>query len=181
MTEGETRELARSGAVAGLCPTTEANLGDGIFPARSYLDANGGISIGSDSQITVSPAEDLRQLEYSQRLRDHARNVLAEGPGGSTGRRLYEAALKGGAKATAQPTGAIAPGRRADIAVLDPDHLALAGRSGDDILDSWIFSGGNACVKDVYVAGKPVIEDRHHRREEQIAASFRAAVKRLSE
>src|SRR5205823_5907946 len=133
MTSEESSALAQSGAVAGLCPTTEANLGDGIFPAKDFLD-KGKIAIGSDSHITVSPAEDLRQLEYSQRLRDHARNVLAEGPGQSTGRSLYQAALKGGAQAVAQPIGAIAPGYRADITVLDPDHPALIGRSGDDIL-----------------------------------------------
>jgi formimidoylglutamate deiminase len=181
MTADETAKLAKSGAIAGLCPTTEANLGDGIFPADQFMRAGGVIAIGSDSHITVSPAEDLRQLEYSQRLRDHARNVLAQGPGQSTGRTLYEAALRGGAKALQQPVGAIAPGQRADIVVLDPDHSALIGRSGDDILDSWIFSGGNACVKDVYVAGLPVIKDRHHAREEEIAKNFRAAVKRLAQ
>jgi formimidoylglutamate deiminase len=180
MTGEETKRLAETGAIVGLCPTTEANLGDGIFPGHQYLEAKGNIAIGSDSHISVSPAEDLRQLEYSQRLRDHARNVLAAAPGQSTGRKLYEAALKGGAQATAQPVGAIAPGYRADIVVLDLDHPALIGREGDDILDSWIFSGGNACVKDVYVAGKEVIKDRHHEREEEILNGFRAAVKRLT-
>jgi formimidoylglutamate deiminase len=181
MTEAETERLALSGAVVGLCPTTEANLGDGIFNAASYLQKNGGISIGSDSHITVSPAEDLRQLEYSQRLSNRARNVLAGGPGRSTGRRLYEAALKGGAQATAQPVGALAPGCRADIVVLDPDHPALIGRAGDDILDAWIFSGGNPCVRDVHVGGEAVIEDRRHKREEEIARNFRATVKRLTQ
>ena len=97
MTAAETEALARSGAIAGLCPTTESNLGDGIFPAVDYMRDGGGIAIGSDSHITVSPAEDLRMLEYSQRLRDRTRNALAAGPGQSTGRTLYEAALKGGA------------------------------------------------------------------------------------
>src|SRR5205823_14599730 len=106
---------------------------------------------------------------------------LAEGPGRSTGRSLYEAALKGGAQASAQPVGALAPGYRADIVVLDPDHPALIGRSGDAILDGWIFSGGNSCVKDVYVAGEAVIEERHHSREEEILKDFRAAVKRLTQ
>ncbi len=181
MTAAETRRLAKSGAVAGLCPTTEANLGDGIFPAVSYLKAGGAIAIGSDSHISVSPADDLRMLEYSQRLRDLTRNALASGPGTSTGRTLFDAALAGGAKAMAQPVGALAPGYRRDIAVLDADHPALIGRSGDSLLDSWIFSGGNACVKDVFVAGAHVVKDRHHVREEEIEAGFRAAVRRLSQ
>ena len=181
MTAAETTRLAASGAIAGLCPMTEANLGDGIFPARQFLDAKGKFGIGTDSNITMSPAEDLRQLEYSQRLATHARTVLAHGPGKSTGRTLLEAALTGGAQALAQPIGQIAPGFRADIVVLDPDHPALIGRAQDDMLDAWIFSGGNACVKDVYVAGSPVITDRHHAREAEIEQRFRAAVKRLQQ
>jgi formiminoglutamate deiminase len=179
MTENETALLARSGAVAGLCPTTEANLGDGIFPADRFLHEGGAIAIGSDSQITVSTAEELRQLEYSQRLRDRARNVLSDGPGRSTGRSLFERALRGGATALTQPIGAIARGGRADIVVLDPDHPSLVGRADDDALDAWIFSGGNACVRDVYVAGDRVIDNRRHAREQEIEADFRAAVKRL--
>lgn len=181
MTEAETGRLAKSGAVAGLCPTTEANLGDGIFPAVSFRKAGGAIAIGSDSHISVSPAEDLRMLEYSQRLRDRTRNALAEEPGASTGRTLFDAALKGGATSMAQPVGALAPGYRADIAVLDADHPSLIGRSGDAVLDSWIFSGGNQCVKDVFVGGSQVVKDRHHVREDEIEAGFRAAMRRLSQ
>lgn len=180
MTEAETTALARSGAVAGLCPTTEANLGDGIFPASHYLRQKGSIAIGSDSHISVSPAEDLRMLEYSQRLRDRTRNALASGPGRSTGRSLYDAALAGGRTSMAQNVGAIAPGYRADIAVLDPDHAAQAGRSGDAILDTWIFSAGNAAVRDVFVGGRQVVKDRHHVDEDRIARRFRAAVERLA-
>ena len=127
----------------------------------------------------MSPAEDLRQLEYSQRLRDRARNVLADGPGRSTGRRLYDASLSGGAKAMAQPVGALAPGLRADICVLDADHPALMGRTGDAILDSWIFSGGNPCVKDMFIAGRHVIADRHHMHEDKIAKAYRKALEKL--
>ncbi|WP_421693419.1 formimidoylglutamate deiminase [Aestuariivirga sp.] len=180
MTAQETAGLARSGAIAGLCPTTEANLGDGIFPAVSYLQEGGAIAIGSDSHITVSPAEDLRMLEYSQRLRDLTRNALAGGPGQSTGRRLFEAALGGGAQSMRQPVGAIAPGYRFDIAVLDSGHALLAGREGDAALDTWIFSGGNALVKDVFVAGGHVVKDRHHAHEETIARNFRSALRRLA-
>jgi formimidoylglutamate deiminase len=179
MTPEETQRLARSGAVAGLCPTTEANLGDGIFNAGSFLREGGAIAIGSDSHISLSVAEELRQLEYSQRLRDRARNVLAGGPECSTGRAIFDAALSGGAAALNQPMGAIAPGHRADIVILDADHPALLGRQGDRVLDSWIFSGGNSCVKDVFVAGEQVVKDRHHFREEAIAAKFRATVERL--
>jgi formimidoylglutamate deiminase len=180
MTEAETMALARSGAIAGLCPTTEANLGDGIFPAVAYMRANGAIAIGSDSHIAVSMAEDLRQLEYSQRLRDLTRNALAGDPDQSTGRTLFEAALAGGAKALAQPVGRLAPGYRADICVLDTDHPALIGRGGDSLLDSWIFSAGNAAVSDMYVAGTRVVADRHHANEEAILNNFRAAVERLT-
>lgn len=180
MTPDETRALAASGAIAGLCPTTEANLGDGIFPAVDYCTARGAIAIGSDSHISVSPAEDLRMLEYSQRLRDRTRNALAAGPGQSTGRTLYEAALKGGAQSMAQPVGAIAPGMRADITVLDAGHPALCGRTGDAALDTWIFSTGNTAVKDVFVAGRHVIKDRLHINEDNIAARFRAALRRLA-
>jgi formimidoylglutamate deiminase len=180
MTDAETKGLAASGAIAGLCPTTEANLGDGTFPATLYRQAGGAISIGSDSHISVSAAEDLRQLEYSQRLRDRTRNALAGGPGQSTGRTLFDAALQGGATAMAQPVGSLAPGFRADICVLDQDHASLAGRSGDAALDTWIFSAGNAVVKDMIVAGQHLVKDRRHIREDSITAAFRAAVERLS-
>ncbi|WP_374331947.1 formimidoylglutamate deiminase [Aestuariivirga sp.] len=179
MTAAETAALARSGAIAGLCPTTEANLGDGIFPATGFMGERGAIAIGSDSHITVSPAEDLRMLEYSQRLRDLTRNALAGGPGRSTGRSLYDAALTGGARSMRQPVGAIAPGLRADITILDAAHPLLAGRAGDAALDTWIFSGGNALVKDVIVGGAHVVKDRHHIHEETIARDFRAALRRL--
>jgi len=179
MTDAETAALARSGVIAGLCPTTEANLGDGIFPAVSFQRDGGVIAIGSDSHITVSPAEDLRMLEYAQRLRDRTRNALAGGPDKSTGRTLYDAALKGGARSMQQPVGAIAPGLRFDIAVLDDAHPLLAGRSGDAALDTWIFSGGNALVKHVFVAGRQVVKDRHHIHEDKIARNFRAALRRL--
>jgi formimidoylglutamate deiminase len=181
MTAEERTRMALCGMIAGLCPTTEANLGDGIFPADAFLKGGGSIAIGSDSHVSVSPAEDLRQLEYSQRLRDRTRNALALGPGRSTGRTLLDAALKGGAVSMAQPVGALAPGFRADIAVLDDEHPALIGRSEDSALDSWIFSGGNACIRDVFVAGEHIVQDRRHIREEVIRKKFRAAVKRLTD
>jgi formimidoylglutamate deiminase len=180
MTAGEIPRLAKSGAVAGLCSTTEANLGDGIFPADAFMKHGGAIAIGSDSQITVSPAEDLRMLEYSQRLRDRTRNALASGSGASTGRSLLEAVLKGGAACLEQPMGAIAVGRRCDIAVLDETHPAMTGRAGDAALDTWIFSAGNAAVKDVIVGGSHVVKDRRHINEDRIQKKFAETVGRLS-
>ncbi len=179
MTKDETARLAKSGAVVGLCPTTEANLGDGIFDAPHFLASGGAFGIGTDSQITVGPAEDLRQLEYSQRLRDRVRNVLSGGPHRSTGRALFDKAVAAGAHAIAQPMGAIAVGKRCDIVVLDPDHPSMLGRSGDEGIDTWIFSAGAPAVKDVLVGGKPVIRDRRHEREEEILLDFRKATTRL--
>jgi formimidoylglutamate deiminase len=178
----ETRRLAASQAVAGLCPTTEANLGDGIFPAVDYMAAGGRIGIGSDSHISVSVAEDLRLLEYGQRLVHRSRTVLAGGADRSTGRRLFEAALKGGAQALGQPMGAIAPGHRADFVLLDQDAPALAGRSGDMALDAWIFSHQTrSAIRDVYVAGQRVVENGRHIRSEELAAQHARALRRLLE
>ena len=180
MTEDETLKLAKSGAIAGLCPTTEANLGDGIFPAGHFLKQGGAIAIGSDSQITISPSEDLRMLEYSQRLRDRTRNALASGAGASTGRSLFDAVLKGGAACLDQPMGAIAVGKRCDIAVLDDAHPALIGRRGDALLDTWVFSAGNPAVKDVIVGGVHVVKDRRNIDEDRIQKRFTETVRRLS-
>ncbi len=181
MSDAETEGLARSGAVAGLCPTTEANLGDGIFPAKSFIAAEGAIAIGSDSHITISPSDDLRILEYSQRLRDRARNVLADGPGASTGRSLYDRTAMGGAQAMGLDTGAIAVGKLADIVVLDENHPALVARTGDDIIDSWIFFGGDACVRDVIAHGQHVVKNRYHVNQEKIFERFRATLSRLQD
>jgi len=179
MDADETRRLAGSGAVAGVCPTTEANLGDGLFPAQDYLNAGGKIAIGSDSNVTLNAAEELRLFEYGQRLATRERNVLAGAPGASTGRRLFDAATSGGAQALGINAGAIEVGKRADIVVLDAEHPALAHRAGDEILDSWIFASADNPVRDVYVAGRKVIEDGHHAREEEIASRFRLALKQL--
>jgi formimidoylglutamate deiminase len=178
----ETRRLSASQAVAGLCPTTEANLGDGLFPAVDYMATGGRIGIGSDSHISVSVAEDLRLLEYGQRLAHRSRTVLAGGADRSTGRRLYEAALKGGAQALGQPMGAIAPGHRADFVLLDSDAPSLAGRSGDMALDAWIFSNqARSAIRDVYVAGSRVVENGRHIRSDEFAARHARALRRLLE
>lgn len=180
MTADESQRLAKSGAVAGLCPTTEANLGDGIFPAVNYLNSNGSMAIGSDSHISISPAEDLRMLEYSQRLKHLTRNALAQGSGRSTGRTLFEKAASGGAIALQQNIGALEVGKRADIVVLDPEHHSLLGRTHDNALDAWIFSVGNAAVRDVYVGGQLVVKDREHLHQAAITQKFKQVLARLS-
>jgi formimidoylglutamate deiminase len=172
--------LAKSGAVAGLCPTTEANLGDGVFPARAFLDAGGAFGIGTDSHVSISVAEDLRMLEYSQRLSHHRRNTLADGPGESTGRSLFNRALKGGAQALQQNSGAIEIGRRADIVVLDLEHPSMLGRAKDQALDAWIFSTGNSAVRDVYVGGRLLVEQGRHINHDAIIQKFKAAQRRLA-
>lgn len=170
--------LAGSGAVAGLCPVTEANLGDGIFRGVDYLGLHGRFGVGSDSHVRVDLADELRTLEYSQRLRDRRRNLLAP-PGASVGRTLLTAAASGGAQALQQPTGAIAPGHRADIVSLDPDHPALAGKSGDDLLDGWLFAAGRPAVDTVHAAGRRVVEAGRHVDATRIETRFRQTMRRL--
>jgi formimidoylglutamate deiminase len=179
MTPEETRALAASGAVVGLCPTTEGNLGDGVFPLPAFLDAGGRFGIGTDSNVATSPVEELRWLEYVQRLVARARNLTEKTVGAATGASLYRRALAGGAAALGRPIGALAPGNRADIVVLDPAHPALLGRVGDALLDSWIFSGNANPVRDVMVGGQWVVRDGAHPHEEQALADYRRAVARL--
>lgn len=179
LTDEEVAGLARSGAVAGLCPTTEANLGDGIFRAREYLKAGGRFGIGTDSHISVNPVEDLRWLEYGQRLVHHGRALLAGGAEKSTGRRLLEAALKGGAQACGRPLGHLAPGQRADLLVLDTDHPLLWGKKEDEILDGWIFAGNARLVAQVIVGGETVVDKGRHRHRDRVAARFRRAMDTL--
>jgi formimidoylglutamate deiminase len=177
MTEAETDRLAASGAVAGLCPITEASLGDGIFAGARYLAAGGHFGIGTDSNIAIDAASELRQLEYSQRLAHRARNVLAERD--SVGRRLIDGALAGGAQALGRPIGAIAPGRRADIVVLDAAHPDLAARSGDLWLDAWVFVAGKPLVKTVLVGGETVVVEGRHLHHEMIAARYRRTISQI--
>lgn len=178
MTGGERRAVAESGAIAGLCPITEANLGDGIFDGAAFLGDGGGFGIGSDSNVFIGVAEELRLLEYTQRLRDHARNVLAP-TGGSTGRALYRHALDGGANACGRRIGRLAPGYRADIVSLDADHPALLCRTGDGWLDGWLFAGDNSVVGDVWVGGRRMVADGRHVNRLAAARSFRETLTRL--
>ncbi len=176
----ETEALARTGAVAGLCPITEANLGDGIFDGVRWFGSGGRVAVGSDSNLHIALAEELRLLEYSQRLRDRARAVLAD-PGGSTGRRLFDAAVAGGARAAGRESGAIAPGLWADLVALDAAHVDLAGRSGDRLLDSFIFAGGNDMVRDVWSAGRHMVKDGRHVRRDEIVPRYARAMAELVE
>jgi formimidoylglutamate deiminase len=180
VTPEETRRLAASGAVAGLCPTTEADLGDGLFPFVDYLAAKGRFGIGSDSNIVVSPAEELRWLEWGQRLARRKRNLVPAAEGQSIGAALWRAALAGGAQALGQPVGAIATGARADFVALDRNHPSLAGHSGDGILDALVFSGAAAAIRHVMVGGRWVVREGRHPAEERIAESYRAAMRRLA-
>ncbi|MPZ09333.1 MAG: formimidoylglutamate deiminase [Kiloniellaceae bacterium] len=180
MSEAETTALAASGAVAGLCPTTEANLGDGLFPAEPYLAAGGRWGIGSDSHISVSPLEELRWFEYGQRLATRRRNVLAgEAAEASVGRRLYTQALAGGAQALGRPIGALEVGRRADLVVLDPDHPEVATLSAERLLDAVVFAGNRNPVRDVMVGGQWVVQEGRHKDEERVQAAYVSAVKQL--
>jgi formimidoylglutamate deiminase len=176
----ELAAIAASAAVVGLCPTTEANLGDGVFDAAAFQEQGGRYGVGSDSNICVSPVQELRWLEYTQRLHHRRRNVLAGGPDRSTGRSLLEHALAGGAQACGRDIGRIAVGARADFIVLDTDHPSLYGRSRDDLLDSWIFAGTGDHVRDVFVGGRCVVADGIHEREKAIEARFRQTLDELA-
>ena len=178
ITPDETARLAASGATVGLCPVTEANLGDGIFAGPAFLAAGGSFGIGSDSNVRISLAEELRGLEYSQRLVHKARNVLAAS-GASVGATLHAAALAGGARALQRPCGAIAPGRLADLVAIDRDDLALAPLAGDALLDGWIFAAGDRVVREVWSAGRPVVRDGRHVARARVAFRYRAALKSL--
>ncbi len=180
MTEGETRRLAATGAVAGLCPITESSLGDGIFNGTTWRDAGGRFGFGSDSYISISLVDEFRTLEYSQRLRDTRRAVLAE-PERSTGRVLYEAGLDGGATAAGRETGAIAAGLWADLCAVGLDNPVLFGRKGDERLDSLIFAGGDGLVRDVWAAGRHVVCEGRHRDHDRITAGYLACIGRLQE
>lgn len=176
----ETRGLAQSGAIAGLCPITEANLGDGIFDATGWFDAGGQIAMGSDSNIRIALAEELRQLDYSQRLRDHSRAALAT-EAHSTGRRLLDAITRGGAVAAGRDTGRIAPGAWADLMALDLTHPDLTGRRGDLILDTYAFAGDDRWVRDVWSAGRHMVRDGRHIRRDAIWAGYRRVMARLAD
>ena len=176
----ETAGLARTGAVAGLCPITEANLGDGVFDGARWRAGGGAFGVGSDSNLRITLSGELSALEYSQRLRDRARAVLAD-PGQSTGRQLLEAAASGAAQALGRGRGVIAPGEWADLVTLDAEATALLGRNGDTALDTWIFAADDRLVRDVWSAGRHVVQDGAHVARGRIETRFRKVMGRLGD
>ena len=176
----ETESLAKSGAIAGLCPITESSLGDGIFDGSRWLESGGKIAIGSDSNIRISLSEELRTLDYSQRLRDHSRAALAT-QDRSTGRRLFEAMNEGGAIAAGRQCGSIAAGYYADLMALDSENVHLAGKSGDMILDSYIFAGDDNLITDVWSAGRHRVINGAHKNHEKITARFKSIMQELGD
>ncbi|HAW46791.1 MAG TPA: formimidoylglutamate deiminase, partial [Roseovarius sp.] len=179
MTPEETTRLAATGAVAGLCPITESSLGDGIFDGVRHLGAGGQAGVGSDSNVHIALFDELRTLEYSQRLRDRSRAALAM-QGVSTGRRLYDTALAGGAQAGGRNAGRIAKGALADLVALATDNEWLCNRTGDTALDTAIFGGhGAGCVTDVWSGGRHVVREGRHIRRDTICARFRAVMAEL--
>jgi formimidoylglutamate deiminase len=173
LTGAEVQGIAGSGATVAICPTTEANLGDGLFPLRPYLDAGGRWGVGSDSQISVSPVEELRWLEYGQRLATHHRNIAVRVDSHSVGETL----LRGVQDSAITATGNAAVGD--DRITLDVDAPQFAGMTRDDAIDRWIFSGNRNLVRDVEVGGVQVVRDGHHRDRDAIAARYRVAMRQL--
>jgi formimidoylglutamate deiminase len=165
--------MAQSGAVAGICPTTEANLGDGLFPLREFFDLDGRIGIGSDSNVSVSAVEELRWLEYGQRLITHERAVGITIAEPSVGRCLFEQTVAGGLQSCGQPSQA------EDRILLDPDAPALFGATRDDLHDRFVFGGNRSLIREVHVGGRIAVSEGRHPRREQIAAAYRKTLTRL--
>ncbi|KGJ06808.1 formiminoglutamate deiminase [Paracoccus halophilus] len=180
MTGDETRRLAATGAVAGLCPITESSLGDGIFNGTIWTAAGGRLGFGSDSNIRISLVEELRTLEYSQRLRDRGRAILAQ-PERSTGRVIYDAGLEAGPTAAGRETGAIAAGLWADLFAVDLQNPVMAGRRGDQMLDSLIFAGHDGLIREVWSAGRHIVQDGRHIDRDRIVADYLATIARLED
>ena len=174
----ETSGLAASGAVAGLCPITEASLGDGVFDGVSWFDADGMIAIGSDSNIRISLSEELRNLEYTQRLRDGSRSAMATSTA-STGRHILDAMTTGGAQAAGRHTGQIASGYWADLMALDTQSVTLAGRTKDQLIDSFIFAGDDHLIRDVWSAGRHLVSGGRHIEHNKISSNYRTALASL--
>lgn len=173
MTKKETLDLAQTGAVVGICPTTEANLGDGFFKLTDYINANGKFAIGTDSHISVSVIEELRWLEYGQRLLNRQRMIAKNFTSLSNANYLYQQAAIGGAQAVGRATGALTTRTRADFVVLDENVPVMLGKINDFILDAFIFAGNVNPVRDVFVGGVHVIKNYHHDREDEILMKFK--------
>ena len=168
----ELARMAKTRSVVGLCPITEANLGDGLFDVPAFLARDGRFGVGSDSNVRISAADELRTLEYGQRLAHRQRNVLGEAAR-STGRRLFELSLAGGGQAVGLAVGSLAPGHRADLLVIDGQ-----GFEGDAVVDHWLFSADNGAIKSVYCGGVPIVQNGRHKDRDRIAARFEQARRR---
>lgn len=179
LTQSEVEDIANSGAVVGICPLTEANLGDGIFPTAEYLKQGGQFAIGSDSHIGINVADEIRLLEYAQRLTKNERAVLVSENCSSVGQYLFSKAAADGAKAINQNTGSIQVGKRADLLVLDNEHPSLFSKTKSRILDAAIFACNQLPIKDVYVAGKRVVESGSHKMESDVIEKYKAVLQRL--
>ncbi|WP_170427669.1 formimidoylglutamate deiminase [Ruegeria arenilitoris] len=175
MTDDETLTVARSGAVAGLCPITESNLGDGIFNGSVYIDADGRFGVGSDSNVRISLPEELRTLEYSQRLRDHARTVLVKDEG-SVGQALYTGAARGGAQALGRDAGEIAVGKLADLVAIDRTHPTLCALADQQLLDGLCFAAPDGLVTDLWSAGRHMVQQGRHIERERVIPAYKAAI-----
>jgi formimidoylglutamate deiminase len=175
----ELERLRAAQAVAGLCPTTEANLGDGIFPFEAHARAGGRWGIGGDSHVGVSPFEELRALEYSQRLALRIRNVASSASAPEVATNLWAAAASGGAQALGQPVGALAAGKRADLVVLDGTDLDFEALEAPGRLAVAVFSGSRNRVRDVYVAGRAVVTQGAHPARAEVAATYLETLRRL--
>ena len=178
MTEAETIGLARSGAVAGLCPITEANLGDGPFNGPLYWQEKGAFGIGSDSNIRIALSEELRMLEYSQRLRDISRTVLVEGEG-SVGSSLYLGAAQGGAKALGRKAGKIATGHLADLVAIDRQDPSLCALDAEQLFDGLVFAAGESVVTDLWSAGRHIVREGRHVERDAIVGAYRRVAREL--
>ena len=179
MTPSETVRLASTTAVAGLCPMTEANLGDGIFPGVDWVVARGRYGVGTDSNVTIDAAQELRQLEYAQRLGQRGRNLMAGAAGASTGRTLFATALEGGAAALGAGPSGLQAGAAADLVTLRAGHPCLVHRRGDRLLDGWIFGGDRRAVDCVWVRGRQRVADGRHVAREPVAARYAKTMQRL--
>jgi formimidoylglutamate deiminase len=177
VTPAEITLIAKSGAVVCVCPVTEANLGDGYFPAVDFHAQSGVLAIGTDSNVSISVADELRMLEYGQRLQRHERNALGDRER-STGRVLFESAIQGGARALGVPAG-IDLGMPADLVSLDITSSHFIGRERDRVLDSWIFGGATGCIDRVWRGGVEVVTNGRHRERDAIAARFRRTLDAL--
>jgi formimidoylglutamate deiminase len=178
--DGELAGIAASGATVALCPATEANLGDGLFPLRAYLAAGGAFGIGSDSQVSVDPVEELRWLEHGARLGSLKRNRAALAPGASSGETLLAGALAGGAAACGRAPSALAAGGEGDLVVLHGDDPAFAGVAEDGLVDAWLFGRRRPGVREAWRGGRALVLEGRHVRGEAIGRAFRAAMARIA-